>query len=353
MQAQDLLDDLEARGEAALRPVYLVVGEESFLADEVVRRIQRVSAEGGIAGFNDEKFTAGDVQIGAVLSAAKSVPMMAKRRFVLLRGVDRWEAKADDGEAKPEPKRGVKTDPPLDRLAAYAADPCPTAVLVIVASKLHAQRRIVTAAKKGGFIVTCDPLSRHNTAPWVANRAKRAGHPISREVAEQIAELIGSDLGALADAVERLSLFVGPGAVISEDAVATMIAPIRTVATWDLTDALCARDLSTALRVLHEMNVAKGAELMVLGAVASSARKMAHFAERLATGDSPQAAAEACGVPSFKARDMARALRGFSRQGMVRWLELFAQTDVALKGGARRGSRAVLEGMILSMCAAK
>ncbi|NUP09327.1 MAG: DNA polymerase III subunit delta [Polyangiaceae bacterium] len=345
-----MLDELEARGEEALRPIFLVTGEEGFLVDEVVRKLQKVCSIGGLAGFNEDRFMAGEAHVDTVLASARSVPMMAKRRFVLVRSVERWESRSDDGEGATS--KASKAASALDRLAAYAADPAPTAVLVLVASKLHAQRKIVTAAKKGGFIVQCDPLKRGEPAPWLMARAKRVGNPLPRDVAEHIADLVGSDLGALADALERLSLFVGPGATITEDAVSAMIAPVRNAAMWTLTDAICARDLVKTLRVMGELEIGRGAELPTLGAIASSVRKMVHFADHIAAGNNAQAAAEAAGLPPFKARDMERAFKNLPKGTLGRWMELCAQTDVDLKGGARRGSKAVLEGMILSMCAA-
>ena len=153
MLADELLSALDDRAEAALKPVFVVVGEESFLIDEVVRRLQTVTHTGGIHGFNDDRYVAGEAHVDTVLGAAKSVPMMAKRRFVLVRSLERWEARAGDEGGAPEPKKGAKGESPLDRLAAYAADPSPLCVLVLTANKLHAQRRLMTAAKKGGFLV--------------------------------------------------------------------------------------------------------------------------------------------------------------------------------------------------------
>src|SRR3954463_11291369 len=90
----------EARADK-LRPLYLVLGEERLFVDRVVAAIRDATARGGIAGFNEDKFIAGEASAGAVIGAARMLPMMAKRRFVLVRGLDRWEKKA--GEEGDEP----------------------------------------------------------------------------------------------------------------------------------------------------------------------------------------------------------------------------------------------------------
>ncbi len=168
-----------------LRPVYLVLGEERLLVDRVVHALREAAGKGGVPGFNEDKFTAGEAQIGAILGATRMVPMMAPRRFVLVRGLDRWEKKDDDdAPARPAPagKKGRPEASPLDELADYTKDPPTTTVLVLVSPKLHGQRRLVTTAKKSGFLVSCEPLARDALPGWIEKAARGKGHAIDHEV---------------------------------------------------------------------------------------------------------------------------------------------------------------------------
>src|SRR5690242_9631717 len=94
----------------SLRPVYLVMGEERWFVDRVITALREAAAKGGIAGFNEDKLTAGEASVEAALNAARMLPMMGPRRFVMVRSVERWEKKGEDGEkeeAEAAPKRGV------------------------------------------------------------------------------------------------------------------------------------------------------------------------------------------------------------------------------------------------------
>ncbi len=344
MLADELLRALDRDGEAALAPVFLVMGEEQHFAEDVIKRVSRVCQRGGIAGFNEDRFTAGENSVVDVLAAARSIPMMAKRRFVLVRSLERWEAKGDDTD------KSKKKESPLDRLAAYAADPSPVTVLVLVAPKLHAARRIVTLAKKEGFLIQCDPLKRNAVPAFVVAQARLMGHAMTSSVAAHLADLVGTDVGALVDAVERLSLYAGDGQPLTEEAVVALVAPVRTAMMWDLTDAICARDTKKALLSLSEVDMPRGSELPALGAIASSVRKLAKFQAAIESGENPATAAEKAGLPPFKASSMNQVLRKMPRGTVGRWLRLLAETDLALKGNARRGGRAILEGMVLAMC---
>ena len=43
-----------------LRPVYLVLGEERLLVDRVAAAIRNATNKGGIAGFNEDRYFAGE-----------------------------------------------------------------------------------------------------------------------------------------------------------------------------------------------------------------------------------------------------------------------------------------------------
>jgi DNA polymerase-3 subunit delta len=334
-----------------LRPVYLVLGEERLLVDRVIQALREATAKGGIAGFNEDKFTAGEATAGAIVNAAKMVPMMAPRRFVLARGLERWEKKGDgDDDAPPAPtKKGKVETSPLDDLAEYAKEPAETTVLVLSAPKLHGQRRLVTGAKKGGYIVSCEPLSRRDLPPWIEQAAREKGHAIGAEVADLLAEIAGPELGYVADAIERLSLYVGKGQPITEDAVATIVTRVRQGSVWDLIDALGKRRVGGALAILADVYDPRDGGLRLLGAVAWSVRQMVKFDSALRAGASESEAAAKAGVPPFKARDVAQAVRSAPPGALATWLRLLAETDLALKS-SRRPAQAVLETMLIEMC---
>jgi DNA polymerase III delta subunit len=96
--------------------------------------------------------------------------------------------------------------------------------------------------------------------------------------------------------------------------------------------------------------MARGAELPVLGAIAGSVRKLTKFQAAIEAGQSAGEAAEKAGLPPCKASSMAQLVKRLPRGTTARWLRTLAEADLALKGQARRGGRAVLEGTILAMC---
>ena len=345
-------DAIAEASAGSLRPVYLVLGEERLLVDRVLSALRDAASKGGIAGFNEDKFTAGESKIDAILSACRMLPMMAPRRTVIVRGLDRWEKKEGDDEAAAKPAAGKKGRPeqsPLDDLADYTKDPPPSTVLLLVSPKLHGQRRLVSAAKKGGFLVACDPLPRDVLPRWIERAAREKGHAIAPDVADLLAEIAGPELGYVADALERLSLYVGPKVPITEDAVAAVVTRVRQSSVWELLDMVGRRNTAGALAVLADAFDPRDGGLRLLGALAWSIRQLVKFDSAMRGGADPRDAAMRAGMSPFKANDAARTVRGVPPGTLPMWLRLLAETDLALKS-SRRQPQAVLEAMLIGMC---
>lgn len=340
-----------------VRPVYLVVGEERLFADRVVAAVREAATRNGIAGFNEDKFTAGETDAESIVAAAQMLPMMAPRRFVLVRGADAWEKdaaradkRAEDGGEREKPSKRREPDPPLDVIDAYAKSPSPSTTMVIVAAKLGGNRRVVKTAKAGGFLVECTPLKRREElASFVRAAARERGHTIDERAAARIAELAGPGLGSLDDAVERLSLYVGAGAPIGIDAVDVVVARVRESSVWDLVDSLVARRLDASLVALRDVVDGNDSALPALGAIASCVRQLLKMDAAMRAGASPPEAAAAAGIPPFKAQERAQALRRLPPRVLGSWPRLLAAADVACKSSRRPGT-AILEETILAMC---
>lgn len=325
-----------------LRPVYLFMGTERYLLDRAVRELRTAALAGGLADFNEDSFVAGDVTADKVIAAARMVPMMAKRRFVLLRGLERWDGERSDGD-------DARAKSPLEALASYADKPYDTTCLVLTAEKVDGRKRLVTLAKKQGFLVSCEPLDDARLARWVVRAAEERETTIAPFVAEVVVQLAGPELSAIADAVDRLALFVGKGNTIGEEAIGEIVVKVRETSAFDLVNAVGRRDRAKALSVLAEvLDPREGPRL--LGLLAWSVRQQLRFKNAIEAGMKPEDAAKAAGAPPFKARDLSQQTKTLSSAKIEGWLVLLAEADLALKG-SKLTPESVFETLVLDMSA--
>ncbi len=337
LMTPDELCDRASRGEVP--PVTLLVGAEEHTQARVQRAIREATLVGGIPGLNDDQFTAGETPIDTVLSTVLQIPMLARRRFVLVRQVERWGGNdsADETDA-------------LERLIEYASKPVDSTVLLLASTKLDGRKKLVTKARKQGWLVTCEPLRRAAIPGWIAARAKERGARLAPGVADLLVEVTGSDLAGLADTIERLSIYVGPGGEITDKVVDDCLVRVRTVEVWELLGAIGRRDLGAALGALDSVLGPKGNDLSLVGLLAWSTRQLLRFESAIRQGASPAEAAEFAGAPPFKAAELAEHTQRLGRAELERWLETLAELDLALKGGSKRPAKSTFEKTVMSLC---
>lgn len=318
-----------------------------MIASEVVQALRAECLKGGFAGMNDDTFQAGSTRIEEVLGLARTMPMMAKRRFIIVRDVERWEEKEGKASGKGSAKGGV---PALDQLVTYAEAPSPETCLVLLAPGLDKRRRLYTAAKKNDWLVSCETPSRADLPGWIIDRTRSRGAAIDREVADLIAELAGPDLAPVADAIERLCLYVGEKKRIEEEDVDTCVVRVRSASVWELVSAVGRRDLGKSLQILEDVFEPQDRGLPLIGVLGFATRQLIKFSAARRANLSPPDAAKAAGAPPFKARDLEAQLRGLSPSLLAGWLVHLSRADLDLKGGSRREAKATMTQMIIDLC---
>jgi DNA polymerase III subunit delta len=326
-----------------LLPVYLLLGEERYLRARVIETLRSCSGAGSIPGLNDDEFTAGDAPLGRVLGAARTSPMMAKLRWVAVRDIERWDSKSASSEGQAEG---------LDPLVAYLANPVPTTLLVLSATKLAAKNPVLVAARARGALVSCDLLSKQALPAWLAERAASRQAPLSRSAAELLVEVVGGELSALDDVLERLSLFAGAGAPITEETIAALIPIVRPATVWELLDAIGRRQTHRALELLAKVFDPADRGIRLVGLILWSTRQMLRYQGARQRGLAAPEAAKAAGVPPFKARELEQVSRALGPSELESWLITLRDVDLALKGGSRRPARAILESAVIQLCGA-
>jgi DNA polymerase-3 subunit delta len=327
------LNDVTKRAsKGSLDPVYVLVGTERLLIERVVDTVRKAVDSMGASGFNIEVFDGKGLDAARVISSARTLPMMADTRLVLLRHVD------------------AMTPTEQTNLAEYLDDPCDSACLLITATKLDGRAKLSKAAKKAGVLIEAKPLRGRELREFIRAEATAREHNIAPQAIEALLDAVGDDLAAIDDAVERLSLFVGAGQRIDADAVTMCVTRIRVESIWSLVDAIGLKDRRKGVAAAQSLLDDREPPLRLLAMVARQLRIVARMREALSEGLRPQDAAKRAGAPPFKAGDLTESARRFTADSLGDAFTLIAETDRALKG-SKRPPDVILQDAVLQLCA--
>jgi DNA polymerase-3 subunit delta len=300
-----------ARGE--IDPLYCLSGER-YLVDAALAAIRTaVLAEAGAAAaFNHDVYDLKD-RLGAAISTARTLPMMAKRRLVVGKGID--DVKAAD----------------MEPLVAYAADPNPSTCLVLVGDKVDVRLRAFQALKKRGALHVFAPLRDQALAGWLRAEAKARKISLAPEAAQSLAMLAGPDLGRLSQALEQLALYVGGERAINVDDVEDLVAETREHGIFELGKAIGSGDVPRALALLANMLKNREPALRIQFMIARQLRQIWRAKELGASGASRGDIAAAVGINPYFLDDVLVPARRMSRAALERAFERLYQADLGLK----------------------
>ena len=299
---------------AALKPAYLVCGEDHAKIDSWRSRVRRrAEEENGPGGL--ESFDARSDPPDAVAAALSALTFGGGTRYVMVDGVEAWKPAA------------------LDPLERELASPPPETVLVLVARGTVPDRLSKAVAKAGGELRDYEAPKPRELPRWAIGRAAEEGLKLDLEAARTLVGAVGNNQQRLSREVERLALLAHPKDSLTAEQVKRLTTGEAGGQGYDLADALVAGDLETALR-LAERLVERGERPgRLVYPILSGLRRSIRAAELTEAGVSESRLAKELRVPPWLAKKIASQARRADRDALERALCAFADLEVQMRNG--------------------
>ncbi len=344
-------------------PLTLVYGSaatlrQRFVEQIVEQKLPEAEREWGLVILH-----APEAGVEGIVGQLGSGSLMADSRVIVVREVDKL------------------TNAAQKSLAGGLTGLSPDTTLVLDAQSSTDYRRkgppVAAALRKilesGGQIVEASVPSDRDLPAWVADEVRARGKRMPAVVARAFVEIVGNNVEAMVNEIEKLITYVGPERnEIEVDDVQAVVIGERENTVFDLVDAIGIRDARTALSVLPDLLPAsgvQGAAMPILAMIARQLRLVWQARALSAAGvnlERPGPAADqwAERLPSehnffdatkgrgFLVRRYSSQARSFSDVQLVKAFVKVSEADLALKGQSdeRMDDRLALETLIISLC---
>lgn len=248
-------------------PLYVLEGDDLQSRHDLALEFAGV-VEDGLQAFNVESFYANEASnaaardqlIGALLSTARTLPMMAARRVVIVHEAERLLAPRrgkdeDDAPVEAPGKKGKRGATPAEELEAYVENPEPMTTLVFVAGPLDANRRIVKLLRQYADVVDCGTLHDPREATiWITKRVEKDELTIEPKAISQLLAATGLTLGRIRPEIEKLILYAAGESTITAAHVREVVLPQEeSEGTFALMEAVQNANASRALREISAL----------------------------------------------------------------------------------------------------
>jgi len=230
-----LIKELEKTNDFA--PVYVLAGEESYFLDKVLELLEQKVVTEEEKAFNYNVFYGLESTYEKVVSIARSYPMMAAKRMVVLREAQLFKE--------------------LDKLESYIKQPVPSTVLVVVhkTKPIDGRKKILKTIKesKTAVFAPSNPPSENQLIDFIASYAATKNLKIHPKAAFALKELLGNNLQRMAAELDKMAISLPAGAEVELQQVADQVGFSRDYNVFTAPGIIAMGNKTAAYRMASQM----------------------------------------------------------------------------------------------------
>ena len=323
------LDDLrQALKQKKFSPVYLFHGEEDLLAEEATKLVISAALTPEERGFNLDIVYGAEADARDIASHASSFPMMAERRVVVVRELDRV--------------------PNKELLSGYLEAPSETTCLILQAVKPDLRKKPFVAARRHGMVIEFRPLYDSQIAPWIAARVAAQGRTITAEAVRLLSAHVGQSLREIRNEIEKLLLYAGERKEITIDDVSAVVGASREYNIFELQRAIGGRQVGRAVLIVERMLEDGESPVMVIVMLTRFYSILWRVHDMRRRGVSPQAQAAEAGLAPFQMKEFADAATRHDLTDVEQAFSALVDADEQLKSTST-DPRVVMEVLVVHL----
>ncbi|HEY4785370.1 MAG TPA: DNA polymerase III subunit delta [Bacteroidales bacterium] len=313
MDFDQILTDLRNKN---YKPVYFLMGEETYFIDEITEYIAKNVLNESEKVFNQAILYGKDIDAIAIIDASRRFPMMASHQVVIVK------------EAQ-----NIRN---IEELVHYVEKPLKSTILVInyKYKTLDKRKKLYTAiGKNGGVLLSADKLYEDKIPGWISKYLANKGFSIAPEASALIAEFLGNDLSKITNELGKLLLTMPANAKrVTTDLVEKNIGISKEFNNFELQKALVARDVLKSNRIINyfEKNPKDNPIILTISSLFSFFNKVLIY--HFLTDKSKGTVASALKINPYFVSEYELAAKRYNPAKLVEIVSILREFDLKSKG---------------------
>ena len=219
----------------SLAPIYFIFGEEKYLHDLLIDKLIGLVAEPATRDFNFDLFYASDVEAEKIVDIARSFPMMAEKRIIVVKDTKAYKQTS------------------FNILAKYAAKPSPSTCLVLSAVQKVVTGKSVNAILSNSVAINCRQLYENEVGSWIKNYSQSKGFEIDVQAIQLLQSQVGNSLLSIVNELEKALINIHPREKMTYEDVKKVTSVTKQSSVFELCDAVGNKNLPLSIAILNNM----------------------------------------------------------------------------------------------------
>lgn len=226
----DILKELRAK---QYRPIYYLMGEESYYIDLIANYIANNILTETEKEFNLTVVYGGDTDIASIINAAKRYPMMSEHQVIIVK-----EAQS------------VRN---MEELSYYLQKPLTSTILVLCHKHgvLDRRKKLAAEIEKNGVLFESKKIKENQLPAFITSYMKRKGFDMDPKAISMLTDFVGTDLSRLTGELEKLIITNPKNQTrITPEQIELNIGVSKDYNNFELRSAIIERDILKANKIV-------------------------------------------------------------------------------------------------------
>ena len=314
--------------------LYIFYGRDDFSLHQALEEIKADLGNSEMLAVNTVKLDGGHLTLNELKHNCSVAPFLSPHRLVIVKGLlgrfelEQSKSRSGKGITKSKNELGEWRD-----LASYIKQMPETAVLILADSqKISGYNPLLKRLSPLAKVKTFPLLRGERLTTWIQQRVTNEGGSITSEAVNLLTELIGGNLWAMGNEIQKLLLY-SQSRLISEDDVRQLVSYAQEAVIFALVDAILEGQSGMAPKVLHQLYQQGASPNYILVMITRQFRLIA-LAKESGLGLPRHKLQDKLGLPSGYALDKTlNQARLYDFERIKQAYHKLLETDLAIKTG--------------------
>jgi DNA polymerase-3 subunit delta len=317
----------------ATKPIYFLMGEESYYIDKISDFIENTILEEEEKGFNQTVMYGRDVSVEDIIGAAKRFPMMAEKQVIIV-------------------KEAQDLSRTIEKLVSYASNPQPSTILVLnyKYKKLDRRKALYKAIHKIGLVFESKRLYENQVADWIRRVLGSKNYQVEPKAAQMLVDFLGTDLSKINNELEKLITIFPQNTIITPEHIEDNIGISKDFNNFELRKAVGEKNILKANQIIQyfAQNPKSNPLVMTISLLNSFFTQLLIY--HGLTNKSRDKVAKSLGIRPFFVTDYVTAARNYPMRKVAQVISMLRDADVKSKGvGASQTHRDILKELLFKI----
>ena len=235
--------------------IHLLYGEDELTISETLSAIRKSAEPDDVGDLNTTVFEGREVGFAELSAACDTVPFLAEKRLVIVRGLLTSFEPRSPSQSRSQGSTSKLSSSRLgewNALADYLTRVPETTDLVFVEGRLSGSNPLLAAIRPNVTTRVFAAPGHGELRQWIRKRASADGVDIEPGAVDALADTIGGDLRAVANELQKLSLYRSGDTIKPKD-VHALVSYSREANVFAAVDAVVERRPAPAMKQMHSL----------------------------------------------------------------------------------------------------